>query len=306
VQSPNGSAIRTYEHGGIYSGPSTVTLNDTVGLVGEVAFVNTDDRYISTFYGDAVIDSDRIFSSRDKMPLIVVADNAELTLTRGAHFTEEAGVEMRIAKKGTLISEGTTVIGGLLENEGWIINTGRFTSKLFNNKGEFTNEGTFINDETLVNEKGGRVLSSGQFTNKRSFDNKGELVNLGTAANEGTFINDYTFVNEKGGKLVNSGQFTNKRTFNNKGELVNLGTVTNDGTLVNEGKIDTINGKIVNNGFLDNTRGTIEGGKNIHNQGQGRVRSPYKDSDGGCDTGLGLAGLAAFIGAGLFGCSRRK
>jgi hypothetical protein len=262
VQSPRGSAIRTYDHGGIYSGPSTVTLRDTAGLVGETALVEASGRYVSTFYGDVLMDSDRVFSSRDQRPLIVIANDAELTLTRNAHFTEEEGVDMRIEKNGALTSDGAIVIGGSLENEGWIVN-------------------------------------SGQFTSKRMFRNKGAF------ANEGTFINDYTLTNEKGGKIVNSGQFTNKRTFNNKGELVNVETVTNDGTLVNEGTIDTSNGKIVNNGVLDNTRGTIVGGKNIHNQGKGDVRYPHKDG-GGCDAGLGLAGLAALAGAGLFGCSRRK
>jgi hypothetical protein len=263
VQSPRGSAIRTYDHGGIDSGLSTVTLNDKAGLAGEVALVEASGRYVSTFYGVAAMDFDRVYSSRDMRPLIVVAEDAELTLTRSAHFTEEPEVDMYVRNRGTLISDGTVVIGGLLENEGQIVNRG-------------------------------------QFTNKRRFNNKGEFVN------EGTFVNDYTLANESGGRVVNSGQFTNTRTFENKGEFVNLETAANDGTLINEGRIDTIDGKIVNNGFLDNSRGKIDGGSNIQNRGQGRIRNPRKDDDGGCDAGLGLAGLAALAGAGIFGCSMRR
>jgi hypothetical protein len=224
VQSPRGAAIRTYDHGGIYSGPSTVTLKDKTGLAGETALVE-NGRYVSTFYGDAEMDFSSVFSSagRNRRPLIVIAEKAELTLTSNAYFTEEADVDMEIRKGGILFSDGTVTVKGYLLNEG--------------------------------------VIAS-------------------------------------------SRQFTNDGTFHNKGEFINTGTLTNNGTLTNEGTLDTTNGKIVNNGLLDNSRGKIEGGKNILNRG--KIVNLHSGGGGGCSTGPGLAGLAAFIGAGIPVCSRRK
>jgi filamentous hemagglutinin family protein len=120
-------------------------------------------------------------------------------------------------------------------------------------------------------------------------------------------VGDMTFngflTNE--GTISNSGKFANMGIFENKGRFVNTGTLTNVGKLRNDGTIVTTEGKIANEGSIDNTKGKIEGRKNITGKGEIIESNSRHHKHGGCETGLGLTGLAALLGAGILKARRR-
>jgi hypothetical protein len=224
VRSPQGVAITAYSHEKDRPDLSSVTLKDTAGITGEVTLLK-GNKHVSTFYGSVKVGYDIGIGydgkDKSKRPLIVVAEGAELILTRSARFEGGPGVDVEIEKGGTLISAGRVILGGTLQNAG---------------------------------------------------------------------------------EIANSGTFTNKGTITNSGEIVNTGAFVNDGTLINKGTLDTTEGTVANSGRIDNIHGRIDGRKNIG--GRGTVIDPH--SDGGCDAGLGFAGLAALLGAGVFTTLRRS
>ncbi|MDR1623068.1 MAG: hypothetical protein LBS00_11900, partial [Synergistaceae bacterium] len=175
VQSPQGLAIGIYAGEGDSSELSAVTLEDTTGLVGEVALVE-DGRYVSTFYGTTTIDYDMnaIDRGKDKKrSLLVIAEKAEVLVTHNAHFTVGANVDMEIKKGSILLSGGTVTLEGTLKNEGAISNSGTFVNKgTLTNKGTMVNTGSITNDGKLVNEgifdtMMGKVVNNGLIDNTR-------------------------------------------------------------------------------------------------------------------------------------------
>ncbi|MDR2174774.1 MAG: hypothetical protein LBO82_02405 [Synergistaceae bacterium] len=196
VQAPRGAAIRTYAHAGDRPELSSVTLKDTAGLVGEAAVVK-DGRRVSTFYGSTVIDSGTVFDTAfsdgaDKRPLLVIAEKAEVALTRSARFTEGEGVDMKIEKGGSLLSGGTVTLRGTLQNDGEISNSGTFVNKgMFANRGTIVNTGTIVNDETLENA-GTLDTEKGKIVNNGVIDNaRGKIKGTKNISGRGKIIAPY-------------------------------------------------------------------------------------------------------------------
>jgi hypothetical protein len=118
--------------------------------------------------------------------------------------------------------------------------------------------------------------------NTWKLENHGTLNILGTLINEGKCINDYVINNYSG------------HTLDNRGTLVNNGIINTKAT-----------GKITNTGSIDNTSGTInntEGGtfQSVQTASEmggtvnGEVQPLNSNSSsggGGCNAGLGVAGL---------------